>query len=101
MKKRFSIIHDMDEGQCYFCGSHINTHIHEIFYGMANRDKSIKYGLCVRLCFDHHTGTHGVHNGNRELDLQLKRIGQMAFRQKYPDLDFFEIFRRNYLDDRV
>jgi len=42
-------------------------------FGAANRKRSEKYGFVVPLIPDLHTGNKGIHNGNRELDLKLKR----------------------------
>lgn len=92
--KRFSIIqNNFNDRICYVCGR-TNAHKHEIMFG-SNRDLSIKYGLCVCLCQEHHTGSNGVHN-NRELDLFFKALAQNKFEQKYPALNWLSIFRRNY-----
>ena len=80
---------------CYVCGRPAQ-HIHHIYFGTANRRLSTKYHLVIPICESCHTGPHGVHF-NRELDLQLKRMGQVAFRREYPDKDFVAIFGRNYL----
>lgn len=91
---RFSIIQNKKE--CYVCGQNYGLHIHEIFFGTANRKKSIEYGLCVYLCPKHHNMSNdGVHF-NKELDNKIKQIGQLAFEQKYTELDFLKIFGRNY-----
>ena len=102
--KRYSILTD-DFNHCYICGKYgklknvspwLKLDLHEIFFG-SNREKSKKYGLVVPLCHEGcHQGSKGVHF-NRELDLQLKRIGQKAFAERYPDEDFLEVFGRNYL----
>lgn len=83
---------------CYFCGSSVNVEKHEIFYGNPNREKSIKYGLVVPLCADHHRGTQGVHGRDGdEINKWLKERGQKAFMTCYPDLDFVKIFGKSYL----
>lgn len=52
----------------------------------------------VYLCWLHHEGTYGVHGKNgHELDMKLKRKGQEIFEEKYPDLNFKDIFGKNYL----
>ena len=95
---RFSIVHDLSKRTCIVCGTSKNIHIHEIFYGTANRKKSIEYGLCVCLCAKHHNmSNEGVHF-NKVLDNQLKQQGQKAFMKKYPNKDFVKIFGRNYLE---
>lgn len=96
MVKRFSILQD-EMTECYFCGTRNNLHIHEVYFGTANRQKSIKYGCCVSLCAMHHNmSNEGVHF-NRELDLVLKKDMQKKFIEVYPDLDFLKIFGRNYI----
>lgn len=95
--KRFSIIHNLDDKECFICGATYNTHIHEVFYGTANRQLSIKYGLCVCLCAKHHNmSDEGVHF-NKPLDTELKQYAQKRFNEVYPDLDFMRIFGKNYL----
>lgn len=96
--KRFSIIHEMT--CCYRCCATQNLHKHEIFFGRTgNRTLSIKYGLVVALCGYHHNQSNeGVHGKNgREFDLYLKKIGQEAFERENPDLNFREIFGKNYI----
>lgn len=94
--KRYSILTN-DMSCCFVCGSVTNVHIHEVFFGTAKRQLSIKYGCCVGLCGKHHNlSKEGVHF-NRELDLQLKREMQKAFIKKYPTLDFIKVFGKSYL----
>ena len=90
-----SIFQD-DTEYCWECGRY-GTEIHHIFYGTADRKQSDKYGLVVGLCYDHHRGRYGVHNGNKELGLRLKRIAQMKFIEKYGESEYFAIFGKNYL----
>jgi hypothetical protein len=73
-------------------------HRHEVFFG-ANRQKSIRDGLVVFLTPEmHNMSNQGVHF-NREFDLYLKRIGQMAWCRYYlkSDADFLKEYGRNYL----
>lgn len=75
-----------------------NLHRHEVFFG-NNRKKSIDYGLVVFLTPEmHNMSNAGVHF-NRELDLELKRIGQKAAMEYYGWTieDFIRIFGKNYL----
>lgn len=82
---------------CWVCGSQIGLHIHEIFFGTSNRKNSIKYGLMVYLCPDHHNmSNEGVHH-NRKLDLKLKRYGQRVFEDIHTREEFIKIFGRNYI----
>lgn len=92
-RMRFSILTD-DLDHCYICGA-LKHSIHEIYFG-KNRINSMKWGCCVPLCFDHHTGKNGVHN-NIEVDIMLKRLCQLQFEKIYPDIDFMNIFHKNYI----
>ena len=69
--------------------------IHEIYFG-KNRVNSMKYGCCVPLCLNHHTGRDGVHNCPT-LDNLLKEKCQLQFQKEYPDIDFIDIFHKNYI----
>lgn len=94
--KRFSILTD-DMEHCYICGA-TPVHIHEVFYGSANRKKSIEYGCCVPLCPRHHNmSKDGVHF-DHELDWKLKQECQKRFEELHGFTKFTEVFRRNYLD---
>lgn len=70
--------------------------LHEVFFGSGRRQLSIKYGLQVRLCAEHHLGVLGPHQ-NREYDLQLKREAQAKFERIHSRVEFVRIFGRNYL----
>ena len=90
-----SIITDNDD-RCFICGSYRLIEIHHI-YGGAFRNKSTKYGLVVPLCKScHNLPPNGAHF-NRETMDYLRRIGQKAFIEHYPDKDFMEEFGRNFL----
>ena len=84
--------------KCWFCGNMQNLHLHHIFHGNANRKLSDKYALCVWLCAYHHNlGQKCVHN-NKEMDLELKRIGQKAFEENIGTREeFIKIFGKNYI----
>lgn len=90
---RFSILTD-DLNHCFICGA-MKHSIHEIYFG-KNRVNSMKWGCCVPLCLNHHTGHDGVHN-IPTLDKQLKRLCQLKFNEVYPDIDFVSIFYKNYI----
>ena len=90
---RYSILtKDMDH--CFVCGA-IKHSIHEIYFG-KNRVNSMKYGCCVPLCLNHHTGLEGVHNCST-LDNQLKKMCQKKFQEIYKDINFIDIFHKNYI----
>lgn len=85
-----------DTDYCFVCGRY-GTEIHHTLFGTANRKLAEKYKLVVGLCYAHHRGNYGVHAGNKELDLNLKRLSQTRFTEEYPELDFLTVFGRNYL----
>lgn len=95
MKRNKSIIHDMSK--CYVCGTTQDLHTHEVFYGSANRKKSIEWGCYVKLCGRHHNlSNEGVHY-NKTLDTKLKQEAQRKFEMIHGHEKFMEIFRKNYL----
>lgn len=97
MKKRNKSILQKDLSRCYVCHTRNDTHIHEVFYGSANRKKSIDYGCYVALCAKHHNMSDlGVHY-NKDLDLELKQKMQMEFEKRYSHAKFMQIFNKNYL----
>lgn len=87
-----------DLEHCIICGrSPVNKH--EIFGG-RNRLNSIKYKLVIPLCiYEHHNQIEckGIHFDKKLRDDWHKK-GQALFQETYPDLDFLQIFGKNYLD---
>lgn len=73
---------------------------HEVFFGRAYRNKSIKDGLIVFLTQEDHTGTNGVHgkNGNK-INRFLKKNAQRAWIDYYSktEEEFIERYGQNYL----
>jgi len=107
-KDRYSIVVPNFKS-CYFCGGTNRICIHEVFYGSSNRLKSIEDGCCVPLCYEHHQGTHGVHNF-KPMDLGLKKQVEMIWIKTYcdPSLSpeekieaFIKRFGINYLDKEI
>lgn len=104
-KDRYSIIVP-DFKHCMVCGTSQGICIHEVFFGVSARMKSIEDGCCVPLCRNCHQGTNGVHN-NRTLDLALKKQAEKIWIKTYcePELSpeekikkFVLRFGMNYLD---
>ena len=88
-KQRYSIIvKDLDK--CVICDKK-RDNLHELFFG-KNRQKSITYGLVIPLCYSHHVLMHK----DSKLQHIWHIIGQTKFEEHYPDLDFLEIFGKNY-----
>ncbi|MDO5574400.1 MAG: hypothetical protein Q4G60_10550 [bacterium] len=96
-----------DDGQCYLCNLygidtyHTDLEEHHIFGGTANRKKSEKYGLKVKLCRAHHTGDYqgykeAVHF-NGENDRVLKKIGQKKFEMTHSREKFIKEFGKSWL----
>lgn len=90
-KNRFSLFTD-NMNKCYFCNKP-KDHIHEIIYG-KNRINSMKYGITLPLCEEHHRMMHNNINLTRE----YRKKGQVLFQETYPDLDFIDIFKENFLN---
>ena len=79
-----------EEKECYIC-KNPNVEEHHVFYGVANRRLSEKYGLKVWLCPLHHRDSRcGVHF-DKEFDNRLKEIAEKRFRETY-DYDFQRLF---------
>lgn len=77
--------------KCYFCNKK-KDHIHEVIFG-KNRANSMKYGLTLPLCSEHHKLMHE----DTTLIEEYKKRGQLLFKKNYPNLNFEDIFKRNYL----
>lgn len=88
-KNRFSIFTD-DLDHCIFCGGK-KDNLHEVIFG-SNRLNSIKYGLVIPVCIEHHLECHK----NSQLQRVWKKKAQIEFEKHYPDLDFIKIFGQNY-----
>lgn len=90
-------------GHTYFYSNqrYEGTHRHEIFFGTANRKKSIKYGLVVFIRpEDHNMSEYGVHNRKgHEFDMHLKKLGQERAMDEYAWTtdEFIEIFGKSYI----
>lgn len=104
-RKRKSIMQDEHDNRCFLCmllhGDYKEkvTQEHHVVFGSGRRQLSTEYGLTVRLCVDEHheVGPESVHN-NQEIAELLKRIAQERFMEAYPDEDWMEVIRRNYLE---
>lgn len=85
--------------ECYITGCTTGLHEHHIFAGHGRRKLSEKYGLKIWLIPELHDMDNNGVQYNRELDLLIKKVGQMAFEEKHGSReDFIRIFGRNYLD---
>lgn len=92
-----------EDGTCYLCRKLYSdygkkyTQEHHVIFGQGRRRLSEKYGLKVYLCLSHHTsGKNAVHQ-NRYISDSLKEEAQRTFQKKFPELNFREIFGKNYI----
>ena len=74
-------------------------HRHEVFFGTANRQKSIRDGLVIFLTPElHNMSNKGIHF-NRNFDITVKRSGERAWLDYYGKTidDFRQEYGKNYL----
>lgn len=97
MKKEFCIMPDMPP---YWRNKRFEgSHRHEVFYGTANRKKSIEDGLVIYLTPElHNMSDRGVHF-NHEFDLVAKRAAQRVWMDYYEKTvdDFISRYGKNFL----
>ena len=75
------------------------TESHHIFFGTANRPKSIRDGLVIFLTPElHNMSDNGIHF-NRNFDIYAKRLGERAWLDYYGKTidDFTHEYGKNYL----
>lgn len=90
-KKRYSIIYQ-DLSKCCVCGLNNGIEINEVFMG-RNRNNSMKYGMCMPLCHEHHEMFHN----DREMQLYYMKMFQSKFEETNSRENFINIFKKNYL----
>ena len=92
-RERFSLFTD-NKDKCMFCDSNYQLTWHEIFRG-KNRENSMKYGLCLRMCLR----CHERFQEDKSFNNYWHKLGQKKYMQYYNKTkdDFISIFRRNYL----
>jgi 5-methylcytosine-specific restriction endonuclease McrA len=89
---RYKEVLDRDNHQCYICG-YKPVQVHHIFFG-AERRFSDKYEECmVALCIRCHQKAHSDKNFN----LELRKMAQERFEDKYSHDRFMRECGRNYL----
>lgn len=87
-RNRFSIItYNLDI--CYVCKEHRKENFDEVFGG-RNRQKSMKYGLVIPICFK----CHRKLTDNPLLKKQLQEEAKEIFIKKYGEEKFLQEFRR-------
>ena len=95
-------MHTKGSGYCYLCAALHNdytykpTQEHHVMFGSGQRELSEEYGLTVQLCLEHHKdGQEAAHN-NQAIRELLCRDAQEAFMMEYPNLNWMQIFKKNY-----
>lgn len=84
------------EKQCLVCHTKIGLHKHHVYYGPL-RKMSEENGFTVWLCGRHHNlSPEGVHS-DRELDLEIKRLGQHIYEKSHSREEFMRLVGKNYL----
>ena len=89
-RNRTSIL--TESNKCCMCPSTADLTWHEVFRG-RNRANSMKYDLCLRLCYN----CHEKYQEDKDFNNYWHKQAQLKFNEAYPNLDFLEIFKRNYL----
>lgn len=97
------------DGSCYLCTKlhggddwhYEYTEEHHVVFGYwgIGRELSEKYGLKVYLCQPHHRDSKEAVHQNADIRRMLCEDAQRAFEERFPELDFTEIFGTNYLSE--
>lgn len=91
-KNRYSVFSN-DTERCYLCGSTYKLTWHEIYSG-KNRQNSMRYGLCLRLCLN----CHSKEQEDRQFNDYWHKQGQLYWEENIGSREeFIKVFRRNYL----
>lgn len=92
-RNRYSVFSDNIES-CYLCGSTHNLTWHEVYAG-RNRQNSMKFGFCLRLCLN----CHSEEQENSQFNAYWYKQGQLYWEEKIGSREeFIKTFKRNYLD---
>lgn len=91
-KNRYSVFSD-DTEKCYLCDSTYKLTWHEIYAG-RNRQNSMRYGLCLRLCLN----CHSKKQKNSQFNDYWHKRGQLYWEKNIGSREeFIKAFRRSYL----
>jgi hypothetical protein len=81
--------------ECFYTGKTYGLEWHHVFPG-ALKKKSEYYGLMIRVNHDEHNEPpNGIHF-NKARREALQAYAQEVFESTYPDLNFMELFYKNY-----
>lgn len=84
------------EKRCLVCHITRGLHRHHVYYGPL-RNISEENGFTVWLCGWHHDlSNEGVHF-DRQLDLEIKSLGQRIYEETHSREEFMGLIGRNYL----
>ena len=87
-RERYSIF-TKNFNRCYYCNeSRGKMDIHEV-YGGSNRQRSMKYGLCVPLCRKCHS--------NEIVIQDLRKWCQREYEKTYTRDEFINLIGKSYL----
>ena len=91
-RNRYSVFSD-DTERCYLCDSTYKLTWHEIYAG-KNRQNSMRYGLCLRLCLN----CHSKEQENSQFNDYWHKQGQLYWEKNIGSREeFIKVFRRNYI----
>lgn len=91
-RNRYSVFSN-DTERCYLCGSTYKLTWHEIYSG-KNRQNSMRYGLCLRLCLN----CHSKEQEDSQFNDYWHKQGQLYWEENIGSREeFIKVFRRNYL----
>lgn len=95
MRRDKSIL-QKDMSKCYICGKPGEC-THEVFFGTANRKKSIEWGCYVKLCNHCHNMSNESVHMDHTIDVRLKQEMQSKFEELYGHDKFMTVFGRSWL----
>jgi len=82
-----------DKDKCMFCSSTYKLTWHEIFAG-RNRQNSMKYNLCLRMCWN----CHKLYQEDNEFNEFWHKEGQLYFEKNLGSREeFIKTFGKSYL----
>ena len=91
-RNRYSVFSN-DTERCYLCGSTYKLTWHEIYAG-KNRQNSMRYGLCLRLCLN----CHSKEQEDSQFNDYWHKQGQLYWEENIGSRkEFIKAFRRNYI----
>lgn len=91
LEKNRTSLFTNNKNKCMFCTSTYHLTWHEIYPG-RNRQNSMKYKLCLRMCCN----CHRKYQEDTEFNDYWYKKGQVIFEETYPELNFIDIFHKNY-----